>query len=105
MRISFLFITEQYFFTFFTLMSGTEPTYSFDIHLKNEVTIFEIVIHVFMSCFIQKWLNINVWSMRFMLLVSSIYIFMLYLQMNLFFFEKKKRGQKKSKILVNTCKC
>ena len=92
MRISFLLITEQYFFTFFTLMSGTEPTYSFDIHLKNEVTIFEIVIHVFMSCFIQKWLNINVWSMRFMLLVSSIYIFMLYLQMNLFFFEKKKKN-------------
>ena len=91
MRISFLLITGQYFFTFFTLMSGTEPTYSFDIHLKNEVTIFEIVIHVFMSCFIQKWLNINVWSMRFMLLVSSIYIFMLYLQMNLFFFEKKKK--------------
>ena len=47
-----------------------------------------------MSCFIQKWLNINVWSMRFMLLVSSIYIFMLYLQMNLFF--GKKIGTKET---------
>ena len=104
MRISFLLITEQYVFTFSTLMSQTELTYSFDIHLKNEVTIFEIVTHVFMNCFIQKWLNINFWSIRFMLLVSSIYVFMLYLQMNLFL-EKKKQGQKKSKILVNTCKC
>ena len=88
MRISFLLITEQYVFTFFTLMPETEPTYSFDIYLKNEVTIFEIVIRIFMSCFIQKWLNINFWLMRLMLLVSSIYVFMLYLQMNLFFGKK-----------------
>ena len=52
MRISFLLITEQYVFTFLTLMSETEPTYSFDIHLKNEVTIFEI--HVFVSFFYSK---------------------------------------------------
>ena len=81
-------------FTFLSLMSEMKPTYSFNIHSKNEVTVFEI--HVFMSSFTQKWLNI-----RF-LLFSSIYVFMLYLQMNLFL-EKKKQGQKKSKILVNTC--
>ena len=48
----------------------------------------QVVIHVFMSCFIQKWLNIDFWLMRLMLLVSSIYVFMLYLQMNLFFGKK-----------------
>ena len=42
-----------------------------------------------MSCFIQKWLIIDFWLMRLMLLVSSIYVFMLYLQMNLFFGKKK----------------
>ena len=73
-------------------MSEMKPTYSFNIHSKNEVTIFEI--HVFMSCFTKKWLNINFRAMRFMLLVSSIYVFMLYLQMNLFFWEKKKTGTK-----------
>ena len=67
-------------------MSETKPTYSCDIHSKKEVTIFEI--HVFMSCFTQKWLNINFWLMILMLLVSSIYVFMLYLQMKLFFGKK-----------------
>ena len=67
-------------------MFETKPTYSFNIHSNNEVTIFEICI--FMSCFTQKWLNINFWLMRLMLLVSSIYVFMLYLQMNLFFGKK-----------------
>ena len=43
-----------------------------------------------MSCFIQKWLNIDFWLMRLMLLVSSIYVFMLYLQMNLFFGKKNR---------------
>ena len=41
-----------------------------------------------MSCFIQKWLNIDFWLMRLMLLVSSIYVFMLYLQINLFLGKK-----------------
>lgn len=86
MCISLLLITELYVFTFLTLMSETEPTYSFDVHLKNEVTIFEI--HILASFFIQKWLNINFWLMRLMLLVSSIYVFMLYLQMNLIFWKK-----------------
>ena len=54
----------------------------------------QVVIHVFMSCFIQKWLNIDFWLMRLMLVVSSIYVFMLYLQMNLFF--GKKIGTKET---------
>lgn len=88
MRISFLLITEQYVSLFLSLMSEMKPTYSFNIHSKNEVTIFEI--HFFMSCFTQKWLNIDFWLMRLMLLVSSIYVFMLYLQMNLFFWKKNR---------------
>ena len=47
-----------------------------------------------MSCLIQKWLNIDFWLMRLMLVVSSIYVFMLYLQMNLFF--GKKIGTKET---------